>query len=155
VSFAATLSAEQFLHYFSDLRVDGEHVFGVYGMCFLLAVVMNHMVSAKVDYKMRVPFIMDTGNNYKHHVLESYGSIIRNQLADDYHLGSLTFSDDSLNALQAADVIAWAARRKMVKDFPIGFEPLADIFNDSHWDHPISDVALINISKNLRAKLNR
>ena len=116
-SISSTLSTSQFLKYFDGLQATegkekGKHVMGVYGMCFLLSVVMNKLVCEQVGSKQRTPFVMDTGNNYKHHVVEAYEEIVRMQNLDEWNMGSLIFTTDSLNALQAADVIAWSARRR-------------------------------------------
>jgi hypothetical protein len=96
---------------------------------------------------------MDTGNNYKHHVVEAYEEIVRMQNLDEWNMGSLTFTTDSLNALQAADVIAWSARRRMIQAFPVGFEPLEGIFDDDHYGHLMDEKSLSEISASLRAKM--
>lgn len=132
VSLTATLSSGQFDVNFSTL-FDKKDVIGIYGMCFVLAVVMNHKVAEKYGSQKRIPFLMDIGNNYKHHVLSAYENIVARQKAgEQWNVGSLAFDTDDLNVLQAADVISWSARRRLTMDFPKGFEPLEGIFNEDH-----------------------
>ena len=68
-SLAATLSTETFDKHFGTL-FKGRTVIGVYGMCFMLAVVLNNKFAEEAKYKGNIPFVMDTGNVYKRHVVD-------------------------------------------------------------------------------------
>jgi hypothetical protein len=59
------------------------------------------------------------------------------EITGDLHLDSLSFDDDKvLNILQAADMIAWGARRKASQmAFMPGLEPLNGLLNAEDPQH--------------------
>jgi hypothetical protein len=129
-SLSCSISNADYHQHFSK---EAREKFNVYGMCFLLTVVMNHGLADHNSYKEKIPFIMDSGNPYASQVRESHAYIIK-ELQNDasLHLGSLTFAEDTdFGILQAADVISWAARRRATK-ITLGdaFSPIEDIFKD-------------------------
>jgi hypothetical protein len=104
---------------------------GVYGSCFNLAAIMNHKL-AEGRHEGRIPFILDAGNPYADHVRQAHQAILMYQRNVTFlHAGGLYFDDDALfGVLQAADVIAWGARRRAAGlGFPAGYEPITDILN--------------------------
>lgn len=109
-SLTATLSNSEYTTLFdAELRKD----FSVYGMCFSLALLMNHQLATLQNYKERIPFIMDAGNPHAEHVRQAHAEFLRMQREDGFlHAGGLYFGDDTeFGVLQAADVIAWGYRR--------------------------------------------
>jgi hypothetical protein len=66
------------------------------------------------------------------------------------HVGSLTFADKNISALQAADVIAWAVRRR-VSGISIGkgFQPISEIFSANHTEILWKDNYLKELSDGL------
>lgn len=112
--------------------------FSVYGMCFILAAFLSHELAEVNAYTDRIPFILDTGNSNKSHVIEAHAWMVKSQenASDFLHVGSLTFDDDkNFGILQAADVVAWATRRKRTEGGTglIGhYEPLERRFYRHH-----------------------
>ncbi len=111
--------------------------FSLYGMCFHLAVMMNHKLCEHYDYPDRVPFIMDTGNPHASHVREAHDFMIKRQKITYLHAGGLFFDDDEVfGVLQAADIIAWSERRRLHnKPFPAGFEPFGEMISRTKTTH--------------------
>jgi hypothetical protein len=127
-SIAATLSNEE---YKTNFPKEGRDRFSVYGMCFILSVMINHKLAAQQSYGERTPFILDAGNPYKQHVVEAHASALRLQEETFLHVGLLTFDDDKeFGILQAADVIAWGVRRRATQISLGAFEPVADILKE-------------------------
>jgi len=110
--------------------------FGVYGMGFLLAATMNHKMAQAHRYTGRIPFILDTGNPKKGQIAKAHEEMILIQRQVFLHVGGLHFEDDrDFGILQAADVIAWGARRRASKKpFGIGLTPIERIL-DSDRGH--------------------
>jgi hypothetical protein len=66
------------------------------------------------------------------------------------NLGGLTFEDDqSITALQAADLVCWAVRRRATGyPFTNGYEPLLDILrSEAHSEAPIPVDAMLDINE--------
>jgi hypothetical protein len=60
--------------------------------------------------------------------------------------------DDSLNALQAADMSSWSVRRRLAGTFPPGYEPLQELFGeDHHIDVPYREDWMQGVADSLRA----
>jgi len=129
---AATLTQAQFK---TLLTPDIRKTMGAYGMCFILCVYLNHLVAQQKQYRPNIAYVLDTGNNCKHQVIEAHGAMKEWQHSKPLHVGALAFEDDKqVGALQAADVTAWGVRRKMIgSSFKSGFEPIKEIL-DEH-DH--------------------
>ena len=109
--------------------------FGLYGMCFILAVVMNQRLASLNRYSGRIAYILDVGNSKTHHVVGAHSEIIKMQTEEkeyNWRAGDLHFEDDrDFALLQAADLIAWGARRKEDKaQFPSGMEPIRRFLNE-------------------------
>jgi len=116
------------------LPLEAREKFGVYGMCFLWAVMIVHLVSRNGNYQQRIPFILDAGNPYANHVRGAHATILEMQRGGKFlHMGGLLFEDDEqFGTLQAADVIAWAARRRAsVYRLSYPFDPLNDLFENT------------------------
>jgi hypothetical protein len=125
--------------------------FSFYGMCFLLMVMLNHKLAEGNKHTGRIPFILDTGNPNKGHVVDAHAEAIKMQRDTFMHLGGLHFEDDrDFGILQAADVIAWSSRRKSVKKvLPQSFSPLERILTEEngHIEKPWTEDWLSEISK--------
>lgn len=135
-SISATLSNREYETHFP---LEVRNIFSVYGMCFNLAVVINHKL-AEGRYAGKIPVILDIGNPYADHVRNAHVAILELQKEGTFlHAGGLHFDDDAeFGVLQAADVIAWGIRRRASgKAFPPGLEPIADILipEQAHHDN--------------------
>jgi hypothetical protein len=112
--------------------------FGIYGMCFLLCAFLNHKNAIHSLYHKNIAFLLDAGNEHCGHIVVAYKEVKRQKekLNIPLHAGSLNFdSDSNISALQAADIIAWAVRRRAI-GLPIGkgFQPISAII-DRNEDH--------------------
>ena len=74
-------------------------------------------------------------------------------MSGDLNLGSLSFTTDSLNALQAADVISWSVRRNLTKGLIGDFEPLLGLFDIRHWSQPVADAVMAELARKLDGKI--
>jgi hypothetical protein len=113
--------------------------FGVYAMCFHMAVMVSHKMAENSGSKEKIPFIMDAGNPYKGQIVKAHAFMLKMfQKHVFINAGGLFFDDDKeFGVLQAADVIAWGARRR-ASNLPLhkGFEPIATILDDPKFHHP-------------------
>jgi hypothetical protein len=151
VSMSATLSNTE---YRANVDTKVREEFSVYGMCFILAAVMNHKLAASKSYGKTIPFILDTGNPHKGHVAKAHAAMIEWQKDEFLNVGGIHFEDDKhLGILQAADVVAWGARRRTTgKPFGYSFEPINDILKkqeghgeagwDAGWLKEVSDAVM-------------
>jgi hypothetical protein len=112
-------------------------IFSAYGMCFNLAVMINHKLAEQARYEGRIPFILDDGNSYIEHRLRAHAAMMEFQKSDYIHAGCLNIEDDANSALlQAADVIAWGVRRQeSQKAFPPGLEQIAELLLKKQAHH--------------------
>lgn len=93
-SISISLSNEEFKKNFSSQIRDK---FGVYGMCFTLFAMAAHEAAKKNNYTERIPYILDDGNPYKHHVVAAHSNMLAFQRAGhDFNVGSLTLDDDAV-----------------------------------------------------------
>jgi hypothetical protein len=131
---------------------------GVYGMCFLLTVVMNHKIAAFHKHTGKIPFILDTGNPHKGQLVEGHAEAIRMQRETFMNVGGLHFEDDrDFGILQAADVIAWGVRRRTTGiALPKSFSPIERILerNRSHEQQELTSEWMREISGNIMKGLN-
>jgi len=152
-SLEAQLTTRDYETYFPQ---EARDKFGVYGSCFNLAVVMNHKL-AEGKYEGRIPFILDAGNPYADHVRKAHKAVLQYQNDVGFlHAGGLYFDDDALfGVLQAADVIAWGARRRAAGlAFPPGYEPITEIINeDVHNVAGYTPELLKELGENIMRKL--
>jgi hypothetical protein len=121
---------------------------GLYGMCFVYMAVLNNKLASFNNYTGKIPYILDTGNAKKHQVVNAHGEISKMQKEEQdffWNAGGLHFEDDrDFALLQAADLVAWGARRKEdQKRFPNGMEPINRLLSDE----------LFHVSKHFEASL--
>lgn len=120
-------------HYNRHISETVQKKFSLYGLCFLMTAAMNRRFAEFNKYKKEIAFVLDSGNSKAGHVLEAHGQMIKMQRAGEFaNVGPLAFVDDTnLGCLQAADVIAWGARRKSSgKPLGSGFEPINKILEE-------------------------
>jgi hypothetical protein len=142
-TLAATLEYGQ---YKAILPATVRRGMSAYGLCFIACVLGNHQIAEGNKYDKRIAFIVDSGNTYAEHVFFAHQGLVEIQTEEDFlNLGSLTFDkDDNVSALQAADVVCWAVRRR-ASGYPFsnGFEPLEGILNDqAHNEADFSEIAM-------------
>ena len=146
LSVAATLQSEEYRNIFSGISN-----LSMYGACFANVVMLVGIGSRQVGIQKNIAYVLDGGNVYANDVLDAHGFLQKNE----FNVGSLTFdSDDRLAALQAADVISWATRRRDASKLKSGFEPLSDLLNDDHHiEAPYKAEWMKDVATALRAKM--
>lgn len=147
-SVAATVNNEDYRRYL-DKRI--RDVMSVYGLCFILSAYSNHLRAVHNKYEKNIGFLLDSGNPYADHVREAHSTLLVWQKSEPLHAGSLTFaSDEDVSALQAADLVAWSVRRRLVNGkFENGFEVLLEIFDEAHSEESWEGTALQLLSDRL------
>ncbi len=144
--------------YEATVMLEARKIFSAYAMCFGLAVEMNHQL-AEGRYDGKIPFILDIGNPHSHHITQAHAAILAMQKEGRFcHAGRLYFEDDAeFGVLQAADVIAWGARRRTSnKPFPLGLEPIGEMLaahghNEASW----KDEWLVELNSGLIKEVQR
>ena len=90
-----------------------------YELCFIMVAMAVGKASAMNNYHDPVAFVMDEGNAHAEHVRLAHRELRNVQKSTSefaLNMGSLAFEDDEvITALQAADMISWAERRKFSK----------------------------------------
>jgi hypothetical protein len=109
-------------------------------MAFLITAMRNCLIARRQDYHKRIAYLADEQSKSWTDQVHDARRLIRQWEADSKYqanMGSVTFDTDShVPALQAADVVTWAARR--VLDYGVldkEFAPLADIISP-YTDRP-------------------
>ena len=111
--------------------------------------------SAQIEgYRDNVAYLLDTGNPYKHHILDAHGSIVKSKDRFPLNVGALGFDcDDAISALQAADVVSWSVRRNLASELKSGFEPLAELFDSKHREIPYAPEWMMSVAEAMRANM--
>jgi hypothetical protein len=149
-SIAATVTTASYkLHFDTKFRKEG---LGLYGACFLVCAEINHLIAEHNHYTKRIPFLMDSGNAYAEHVRGAHAEL-QEPRWESLKVGSLTFDDDLYwTPLQAADVIAWASRVRVERGhFDNGYEPLIDLFDESHVQRSFPESALDTLAASIES----
>jgi hypothetical protein len=137
-TIAATLNQKQFN---SILDKEFKKAMGIYGMCYMLCAFSNYKIAELNNYKNNIAYVLDLGTKNVGHVIATHRAMRKMQKEDPTmisNVGTIAFEDDEhVVALQAADMIAWAMRRKLVGlPFLMGYEPIAYLLNeDTHYHY--------------------
>jgi hypothetical protein len=129
-SLSVSLSNQDFERLVTE---EVRNLFGVYAMCFMWAALLTHVLAKRAKFMHRIPYILDSGNPHASHVRAAHASMMYMQkLGTFLNVGGLLFEDDELfGSLQAADVIAWGARKRAGGiSIPYPFDPINQIFDD-------------------------
>jgi hypothetical protein len=146
MTLAATLSAEKYRTHF-----DGIDGFSMYAACSVLHIsytggILNLPGGA---HRWPLSYVLDDGNPYQEQLTES-GATLLKQFPRIARID--VKSDSEVNALQAADVVAWAVRRQLSKDaFPRGLEPLANLFDAYHVEAEYEESWMKEVADTVRA----
>jgi hypothetical protein len=118
-------------------------------------VVGAHGIAQANKYDKRIAYLVDSGNPYAENVFFAHQELVQVQTPEKYlNLGSLSFDlDDDVTALQAADVICWAVRRRATGfPFAAGFEPIEAILETKgHNQSPFPEDFIRTILADLQA----
>jgi hypothetical protein len=132
---------------------------GPYAMCFFVTVSVNASFSSLSRYYAAHPisYLVDNGFGHSEQLVKAHQAIVDSNSTINKSVGFFAFdTDDKVPALQAADMIAWSARRRQLARLTEEFSPLEGIFVDqndldgpswrSHFDHVISEDAIKDIA---------
>ncbi len=136
-SVSISISRDEFNHELAeDVRSD---LIGPYAMAFFTAVALTQGACQKTVLlkDSRIAYLVDRGAAHSEQ-LDAAHKVISDieKKSGQGNTGTLGFeTDDSCAPLQAADMIAWAARRRQLDgSFSPGFEPLEDVLAET--EHP-------------------
>jgi hypothetical protein len=147
-SVASSLSCEKYKQAF-----DGLTELSMYGASFVQVAMINGIQLRNGGSKDPVTYRLDAGNRYKDQIVEGHTVLLASEEQHPLNIGSLEFdSDSNVAALQAADVVAWAVRRKLALALKSGFEPLADLFDDYHVEVEYNQEWMTGVADTIRAK---
>ncbi len=103
----------EYRRYQALLPDEVKSVMSMYAMTFMGCVIANREIALNKGLISPIAYKMDSGNPYAKHVCDAHLGILRIQDNYPMNVGSLDFEDDEkVPALQAADLICWASRRK-------------------------------------------
>jgi hypothetical protein len=141
---ASTLSAEQYREQFKGLSK-----LSMYGACFAnLITLMTSAMKIHGQHRWPLSFVLDDGNHYKGHIIEGLQYFLK---VFPRVTGVVFDSDHAHAALQAADVLTWAARRRLSQGaIPAGLEPISDLFLQYHLDFNYEERWMKDIADKIR-----
>ena len=117
-----------------------QKLIGPYAFAFFNAVITNRKIcSQSTLYKKRtISYLLDHGSAGKSQLLAAHGVIANLEQSQGgfRNIGSMAFdTDDRVSALQAADVIAWSARRRANGMLEEEFSPLNEALSEPYHSH--------------------
>jgi len=146
MSVASTLNAERYCSVF-----DGVNKLSMYGASFMQLAILNAMGAEQGEFYDPIAYVLDTGNRFRPD-LEVARSVAK-EGERSLSMGTVAFdSDNTVCALQAADVVSWSVRRRMASNFKSGFKPLADLFDDKHFEVDYKDNWMADVADMHRTK---
>ncbi len=131
-------------------------VAGPYALAFFSAVLLNAAV-AKREGLGQFAYLVDRGFSFSSQLDDAHRAITKVERERSIvQTGSLTFqSDDTVPALQAADVIAWSARRRDAGELTEEYEPLHEVLEISkrrpHMHIPLPTEAILMLAEPIYA----
>ncbi|MGO9176959.1 MAG: DUF3800 domain-containing protein [Desulfobaccales bacterium] len=141
-SVAATLSYEEFNNIVPD---KAKRYIGVYGICFMLASNLCFCQAKLSNYDGEIAFFLEQGARHSGHILNAHNAMLQIQKDKELpiNVGPIAFGPKKISVLQAADIIAWAVRRR-VSELPIGkgFQPISNLFEIRHIERSYDDKSL-------------
>jgi hypothetical protein len=116
-------------------------VAGPYALAFFAAVIFNQGV-AHASWVLntlgdRISYLVDRGSAFPEQLNAAHSVVIEweRSTRPAVHTGALAFdTDDRVPALQAADLIAWAARRQQLNNLGSEFLPLEAVLRENQMD---------------------
>lgn len=112
-----------------------------YALAFFLTVMLNQGLARLIsDKETETSYLVDSGSACAQQLLAAHARLLKHEKAEGKfrHTGAMGFdTDDRVSALQAADVIAWSARKRQITG-PLAeeFAPLNDVLDE----HPPKSV---------------
>ena len=100
-------------------------------MALVMVVLGNNACAEEYGYHDRIAYLVDR-SSFGGQFADAYNLVcnFEERMGIPIHTGNMAFGSDSTNsALQAADVIAWSARRSHESNLTGDFEPLKKLFD--------------------------
>jgi hypothetical protein len=168
-SVESTLTPSQYKEHFGFLKKarigkkykeDEDERLSIHSACFMQAAVLHDKWAEECGYEPEIPFMLDEGCPDRDDIDRVHTDLRFNLLDRPVvlkHLGGIMWQDDKkIPALQAADVIAWAVRRKAAHmDFDKGTEPLTRIFEKLHMPSHFEGEWMKESASRVRGRLGR
>jgi hypothetical protein len=109
---------------------------GPYAFAFFTAVLANSAIAQKAPLGS-FAYIVDHGCAFPEQLLDAHRAIVNAERQTDFRrtAGMGFDTDDRVPALQAADVIAWSARRREAGKLTEEFEPLNEVLATKKHPH--------------------
>ena len=152
-SIAATLSTDQHKQYFGK-SAKKTGLVSMYSTCFLLLALSHGKQATHDKYQCDIPYLLDDGNEHKSEVILTHGFLVDTfYRTHPVHVGPLSFGDDKTSsALQAADVVTWAVRRKRAGlPFERGLEPVEAVLSEIHLEQTFKEDWMADVAADLAA----
>ncbi|MHB8084256.1 MAG: DUF3800 domain-containing protein [Dehalococcoidia bacterium] len=141
-SVAGVIDQQQ---YKEILNLDKRKEMSPYGFCFIMCAYANHIEAKNNNRQHDIGYLMSEVSEHRGQILETHAEMRKEQEEGlmPLHIGRIGFDYPKyVPALQAADIIAWGVRRRLIGDhFDQGFEYVQHIISDKHhvqhsWDEP-------------------
>lgn len=131
---SVSVTHTEFVTAFSVPKV--REVMDPYALAFIGAALINTRVAEATSHPDKIAYLIDSGNPHADKVRTGHSLILVMERFNKarYRTGAIAFDSDKNNsALQAADVIAWATRRRLATDGLLHeYEPLRRIFEERY-----------------------
>jgi hypothetical protein len=121
---------------------------GPYAMAFFCVVMTTHDISSRsvVYARENVAYLLDSGFPFSDQLIQAHFAIVDRyrKKGESCFVGAMAFEkDDRVPALQAADAIAWSARKRAIDgNLPAQFAPLEQLFVDFHAEIKLDSSAI-------------
>lgn len=113
-----------------------KEIISPYALAFCCAVLMNQGIGKNTEHMTRLAYLIDKGCAHRDH-LENIHTLVQNlekERGEFRYTGAIAFDqDNNIPGLQAADVVAWSARRREVYgQLTDEFAPLEEVLLADH-----------------------
>lgn len=138
-SFGASLSNR--LHEQSFSQAVRASVLSAYAAAFMMCVTVVGESGRKRGYDGNTDYSLDSGNNFRRHVEAMAVALTTEPELAQYGVGRVHFEDDvQVPELQAADLVAWATRRRSSSSHFRGpLSSLERLFDETYVESPLPD----------------
>jgi hypothetical protein len=111
---------------------------GPYAFAFFTAVLFNQGMAEKKQFGERIAYLVDRGSAHPEQLIAAHATIqrVEQQSHRRRRTADLDFdTDDRAQALQAADLVVWSARRKESGNLGDEFTPLNQVLSEDKPPH--------------------
>lgn len=115
-----------------------KNLMGPYALAFFSVILANQHLASTRHHEGKTAYLVDTGSSHQDQLVFAHHAILELEKGrpEKRFTGVLGFdSDENVAALQAADVIAWAARRRELGKLCDEFAPLRGVLSKNKPSH--------------------